>query len=252
MPYRSSAVRSLFRKHNRLLTFVGALVVFITFIVKEGLQEHLKSVNDSLTFGNNIFTLKQDNARTRTEINTLQLAIKNIREFQNSNKPYDPYTSALAVILENNVAGQTLRRVLDSLSTIRQMADLVPDASNLRKQSVELGALCSQLLAREAELGQTALNMTAYFIENRNKEKLPGDVQLAAMNVGTLSLQAVALEQKADDLATRVLAASKAYLERTETAYSRYSYLSYVLYTLGWGLGLAGRLYGGNAGDLME
>jgi|HubBroStandDraft_6_1064221.scaffolds.fasta_scaffold1225666_2 hypothetical protein len=52
------------RKHSRLLTFIGALIVFTTFIVKEGMREHLKSVGDSLEIGDYMFALREDNART--------------------------------------------------------------------------------------------------------------------------------------------------------------------------------------------
>jgi hypothetical protein len=50
------------RKHNRILTFVGALVVFLTFVIKEGLREHLKDLVEALGSAQNIFRIRNENA----------------------------------------------------------------------------------------------------------------------------------------------------------------------------------------------
>ena len=44
-------------------------------------------------------------------------------------------------------------------------------------------------------------------------------------------------------LEKRIVDSAQALFEREDQRYQRYTYLSYALYTLGWGLTLAGRLF---------
>jgi hypothetical protein len=39
---RQSSFRNYVSRHSRLLIFVGALIVFVTYLVKDGLRERLK------------------------------------------------------------------------------------------------------------------------------------------------------------------------------------------------------------------
>jgi hypothetical protein len=51
---------SRLHRHNRLLTFVGALIVFTTFVVKEGLRERLKDFVDSVGAAESTFMIRGD------------------------------------------------------------------------------------------------------------------------------------------------------------------------------------------------
>jgi hypothetical protein len=54
-------VRRWLDSNRRFLTLIGALIVFVTFVVKEGMNEHLKSVVDSLDLANQLFAIRGDN-----------------------------------------------------------------------------------------------------------------------------------------------------------------------------------------------
>jgi hypothetical protein len=48
------------RKHNRLLTSIGAVVVVLTFVAREGIQESLKNSEDSIEFARNAYSMRAD------------------------------------------------------------------------------------------------------------------------------------------------------------------------------------------------
>jgi len=48
------------KKHNHILTYLGALIVFSTFIVKEGLREHWQDVAEAIERVRYIYTLRSD------------------------------------------------------------------------------------------------------------------------------------------------------------------------------------------------
>ena len=51
-----------------MVTFIGALIVSITFIVREGIGENLQDSVDSLESAQGIFTLQRENAVMSTRI----------------------------------------------------------------------------------------------------------------------------------------------------------------------------------------
>jgi hypothetical protein len=57
-----------FRRHNRLLTFAGALIVFVTFLVKEGKRESLKDLADSVDAAESVFVIRSDNFTTPVQL----------------------------------------------------------------------------------------------------------------------------------------------------------------------------------------
>jgi hypothetical protein len=56
---------SWLKRHGRLLSLVGALVVFVTFVAKEGIREHMKEVTDSIQGAENVF-LAQTGSSTKS------------------------------------------------------------------------------------------------------------------------------------------------------------------------------------------
>jgi hypothetical protein len=63
---RAFSFRSFVQRHHRLLTFLGAVIVFITFIVKEGIRERLKNIGDSVSSAENVFIARSEASRLPT------------------------------------------------------------------------------------------------------------------------------------------------------------------------------------------
>jgi hypothetical protein len=58
---QESSFRNYVSRHSRLLIFVGALIVFVTFLVKEGLRERLKDLVDSIDTAQSVFVAEREN-----------------------------------------------------------------------------------------------------------------------------------------------------------------------------------------------
>jgi hypothetical protein len=67
-----SGIKRFVHKHQSWLTFAGAFIVFITFVVKEGLREHWQATADSLNAARYTFELKKQSSETRADIEELR------------------------------------------------------------------------------------------------------------------------------------------------------------------------------------
>jgi hypothetical protein len=68
----STNLRRFCRRDGRILTLLGALIVFLTFVVKDGLREHLKDAAGSISAANDVFAIREDNMGTRLELEELK------------------------------------------------------------------------------------------------------------------------------------------------------------------------------------
>src|SRR5882672_6760922 len=71
-----------FRRHNRLLTFAGALIVFVTFLVKEGKRESLKDLADSVDAAESVFVIRSDSFTTPVQLARMEEKIDEIGRVQ--------------------------------------------------------------------------------------------------------------------------------------------------------------------------
>jgi hypothetical protein len=60
LPQKSLSITSSIRQHSRLATFTGALIVFLTFVVKEAYRDYLKDKIDSIANAESEFLLKME------------------------------------------------------------------------------------------------------------------------------------------------------------------------------------------------
>lgn len=70
-------VSRFIRRHNRSLTFVGALIVFATFVVKEGFRDHLKGLVKQIDNATSVFVIRQDTERTGLVLKAIEDEIAN-------------------------------------------------------------------------------------------------------------------------------------------------------------------------------
>jgi hypothetical protein len=56
----SRKLSSFIKRHNRLLSFIGALIVFVTFIVKDNLREHWKGTADAIDMAQYMYAIHVD------------------------------------------------------------------------------------------------------------------------------------------------------------------------------------------------
>lgn len=267
------------RRHSRLLTFVGALIVFTTFVEKEGLREHLKSVVESLETANNAFASREDSARTNSVLlgvaDTLnQLSAmdtsRNLSHVQPQRtvsakdlsflKDFMTHTGDM-LQLDNEyrlLVVNRLNRLRYANDDINKILRLLPKSEELSSQLKDTTARLDAAKQENDKLEQIIEKLWTYVAEvksphfptevqitlPRHREELKDQFGPARDKMSNLSGNLTLLEADINSLADKVLDESEQYKQSAQRTYDRYSVASYILYGVGWGLGLLGKMYG--------
>ena len=64
-------VGGFLRKHHRSVTLIGAIIVFVTFIVKEALRDHLKDLVDSIENARSVFLIRDGEDALRSQLESI-------------------------------------------------------------------------------------------------------------------------------------------------------------------------------------
>jgi hypothetical protein len=67
------------KRYSKLVTFAGATIVFLTFVVKEGWREHIKTLVESLDNAQGLYTLRADSIATSIQLTGMTSEIEAIR-----------------------------------------------------------------------------------------------------------------------------------------------------------------------------
>jgi len=59
--HKDPPIRKWFHDHDRLVTIVGAIIIFVTFVSKEWCGENLKDLKESIDSGQAVFVLQNEN-----------------------------------------------------------------------------------------------------------------------------------------------------------------------------------------------
>jgi hypothetical protein len=223
-------LKTILTKHHRTLTLLGALIVFITFVVKDGLRERLKDLVSSIESAQNVFAIRNDTAITSTWLQRLQEQVDWVAE-----KIKLRGTSYAGDVVEQThssleITNEVHESLAVSLGNISSLMEKVPGQRDNEARYEDLNKELTNLREQHDVLAQLFVRQ-------------PMDIvwKIAPLLNDT---------QKASDetraLAKDVLATASEARKKREKMMNFVTWLSYVLYTLGWGLGFAGRLYGVN------
>jgi len=234
--------------HDRLLTFLGALVVLITFVLKEGVRDHVKDRVDDVRAAINAYEIRSDLQLDSEEITAEEAELL---------KFYDRTKSMTAAQLlgYNGAVAEHCQRIQALLSkTVRaqndvsDLANALPPNDELNRSEKEdadqLKRFRQEVVSTDADAaGPEISNLGPEFIQYTNDQ-----VKLLAINTRTkanklgedvpLRAQLVWVHGKQTALYAREI------VENEEKQYRHATWASYVLYTIGWGLGLFARLFG--------
>lgn len=234
---RSHKLLKFVRRHRRMLTFIGALIVFSTFLTKEALREQLKDLIDSEKAAQQTSLSEVELSEANASYARIEQKIDAVRQLIIGNvAPADvpgSYDDVLALIHG---------RIERSEVFIRSMKRLQQELP--KNAGLESGIEAAQVLTDNTkELYETCKKAGAYMYADPT---VYGGHRLAPIK------EAVTSSQKMKEFVASVMGMMVEHSEqvraRHEHRLSIYSWMSYGLYTLGWGLGLVGRLVGVNAG----
>lgn len=213
-------LRRFARRHDRLISFIAASVVLITFIVKDEIRQDLKDLVDSIDQAENVFMIRSDSRDLGEQVEYLQqdLGDKGTkwRRLASSDRYYRSVTAELDSALH------LLAKVPHDEVFDREASDL----------STKLSKWMSNSLTRVAPLpeGPTVRDEAAEARTRKLKEKLSADAYL--------------LDTQTRGFGARVVDMARKVEVREERRYRVTKYVSYLVYLIGWVLGLFGTMFG--------
>lgn len=228
-PYKQFVI-----EHAKFLSLFGAFLVFATFIVKDALRDNLKDLMSSLNAAQASFALRSDNNTLADKIDRLDDRLNSLQAQQDTptqdpvSKLQTQISGMLGVGLEDiDYGGYELERILPVVNSI--------------DSSKELTARIEQLTARREGLHTDGKAI----IRNFHAGMVKGaDPQADYNAAGTWVIKCRNFKKTTMDFVNEVLRQANEAADHDEKRMEWYTWLSYALYTLGWGLAFIGRLLG--------
>jgi len=239
---RQSSFRTFVSRHSKLLIFVGALIVFVTYLVKEGLRERLKDLVDSVDKAQSAFVAERENQQLSQRL--AEIYRVGIISYDNMHTPApppgQPYPITISTIMSHyQGAYDTEQRLENEWNAVDRLLEKMPKDQNREKQ---LNVLQTQL---------KAVQKADEDFRNTQSPRSPSELKENLNAAVSLEHQAWDTETAIQNFALSILKDSAEIKKRDETYFKIATWSSYLLYCLGWGLGLVGKLFGldGLGGD---
>ncbi len=239
-------VKVFMKDPKHLFPLVGALVVFATFIVKEGIRDNLKDVVSAFENAQTTFALRDQNVRMTTMLTEIRTRVVALNDKSLPKVPVGVWrvSQAYAGVEQTR---ETVELLGQSLETITPLAQKLPKDEKRDAELIE----CTKLLAQTRDdylKTETVLKDILTRAQSSKRDLTKEDEQRAASVAGAY----IAVEQQAAvriaALESGVLSEAPKYREEQERRYAWWNNKSYWLYSIGWGLGLIGKIYGVDAG----
>jgi DNA-binding transcriptional MerR regulator len=225
---RDVLIKDFVVRHHRTLTFIGALVVFVTFVVKDGLREQLKDLVSSISTAESVFAIRNDTSTTTMWLQRLQEQVDWVAEkikLKGTSFSGDMVEKLHSSLEITNEMHESLGVSLENISTL---IEKVPGQLQHKKQYEELEVKLKELREKHDALLQVFTR----------------EPMAITWTIAPLLSETQAASDDTRSLAKDVLSAATGARKRREAVVNAATWLSYLLYTLGWGLSLVGRLYG--------
>jgi hypothetical protein len=239
-------VRRFLVAHKRWLSFIGAVVVFATFVSKEVLRDNLKDLVGALENAQTLFELRGDNSLLRTQIFDLRVRILDIYDKLVTSKPRSDFARDVSQNLSSIYEVDEELRLVEP--TLANTAELVSKLPPIAEHTKALGRCREELKqAREAsaEAKSTVQNLSASRKFLPHPPPFTNDEQgQLVSSVGKAANASRTAWQVVEESTLKIFEEARQYKEDKERQYKHWTWATYVLYTLGWTLGLVGSLYG--------
>jgi hypothetical protein len=199
------------RRRDRFLTLLGSVIIFVTFIVKEGISESLKDLVSSIDTAENFFVLREDIA------------------FRSSKRPL-PTTSP-----DTGPTPDQMKEYIEIWDTDSQ--GLLPICLDLAKSLPDEGKFKARADKISGELWQTGNGIVNVKALSKTQKQLydatKGFYDRSLKNYAAANMLRVDVLKEANDLK-----------EKREAYYKRAKWASYILFAIGWLLAFYGQLSG--------
>jgi hypothetical protein len=240
--------KAFIKQPKRWIAFVGAGVVFVTFVAKEGFRDDLKDVVSAFENAQRSFDMQEQNTRMMglmTEIRRRVVAL-NDQSLPKTSPGVGRISQQSALAEQTREVVQLLRQTLDNFATLagklpknkQRDSDLAQCQAALAVTSDFYGKTLGVISSVDASVQSSTRDLTAKELQ-----------QLADSQTAYIGTQHQAALRIAA-FGTRVLGEAPMYREEEERRYAWWNNASRYLYALGWGLALVGKIYGAEVSGL--
>lgn len=229
---------SFFQAHAKGISFVGALIVFSTFVVKEGIREHLKDIADSVNSAESIFVMRNDTNDLPIYLAYMNYRIGILDNKVDADAKKEGVSNIVSMRETIDLMLANIRRTITSRENLTRAVEVLSDDSAILNNLEQVSQEVNVLRSRSDVVDKAAI------AANDSQLADPGQVQHIVDKANEVIKECTELRLgKITSLQTEVIDAAEKKRARYDKLYMRSSWASYLLYAVGWGLGLAGRLF---------
>jgi hypothetical protein len=233
------------KKHEAALVYSGAVIVFFTFVVREGLGERWQRNAELVAAAQNMHSIRGDIKDLSSSIEWVRKDIHGVREaMAEMNQKIKPGFDTDNFSLAEWVYGEAmddLSKTEDTLTYAKILTEPLPKDDPYR-------ACAESMTIKIADLRTKLRNANvSYGMPEDTEDPKKWRSQVGPRYLDTVHPirdSVVKLRGSIDDLAWNIAQDAERIRKRNETYSVWAKWISAVLFILGWGLGLLGKLHG--------
>ena len=240
----NSGLAMFVREHDRILTSIGVMVVFMTFVAREGVQDALKNRRDSVESARRDYQVSADTTSLLNRLGGVFIEIDDLTKELTHHPPgFEKGDLDGEVVSQfnfyKNQSEAIERKLLSAKALLRALPQLPPESAKADAILKEI-----QDLQRRIDTEETDIQMDAAAASPAEKN-LPPEVE-EKLNKITLAytLRNSDLNYRIDQLVAKSLVRADEERDRYLCWYRLSVVTSWVLYALGASLGLFTAIYG--------
>ena len=231
--HKEPPIRKWFHDHDRLVTVVGAIIIFVTFIAKEWYGENLKDLKQSIDSGQAVFVLQNENRTIQQRLAWLWTLDSNT--YTNVLTTPRPDPSKITLQSEESQSQFTfdsIFRMKDQFDAATRMLKNIPHDKTKDDELKKLRARCEE--ASKKFKGFTSPGSSTP----------QSELEQAFRAMLAIERETLSVEDDLDKFSTEFFVESHEVQEKKEREYRLAKYVAIGFYTVGWSLTLLGKLYG--------
>jgi hypothetical protein len=241
-------VKLWIRKHSHLLSFIGASIVFLTFIVKEGLGERWRHTLETIDTAEYFYSIRDDTAELSHNTDLILAEVLRIESKTQGKEDLFPVLMHQVTSL-----GVDLGSIDGRLTAINVLVNSLHANDRNRQTASQLKFYREEYLKQFQTINDLMSDLDLpkadAEVKSEAEAKAKSKTQYSQLDILELRIYSLRdslkeLRGKVDALQKEVLADAEATRDRNKDYSTLATLLSWSLFTIGWGLGLLGKVYG--------
>jgi hypothetical protein len=233
MSTHTHRLRRLLFRYRRVLSVVGVLLVFITFVARDGLAERWKDEASAIDLARDVYGIKNDTTEVLRKITALSAMVTDNVRAQDKNLSKGMLLSLSLVDFLNDQRLQGFRIMMDNITALSEK--LPRD----RSEAEELKAIKAEFQQHWQEFGNLLMPIAKRGIAAEVSDAEQQEIYTKAWPILD---QQIHLSFRLDDLFSRVMKRAEERRRQIERNSTIAWWAAAAGYGIGWFLALVGRI----------